>query len=213
MKALLFPFLPLKSSPFPEASRAATHKEADRQAPLHLSSSALSSCISSFSVLSVFKMADGKRILGKTTSWLGLFCGVFTLVVWAFLLKALSPRIKVDSSDPLDDINKGYWRMAMFTFAPSVFFDIWTPFVMGFVSILCHFPQYSLSWMCRSYIHFFAWNFALALFGNIGYSGGVGIICSAFTFLCTLLSLICIFVLPDQSPRLELKLPSKLSGR
>ncbi|KAL8437056.1 hypothetical protein ACSSS7_001228 [Eimeria intestinalis] len=75
-------------------------------------------------------MADGKRVFAKATSWLGLFCGVFTIIVWCFLLKALSPKIKVDKNDALNDINKGFWRTAMFTFAPSVFFDIWTPFVM-----------------------------------------------------------------------------------
>ncbi|KAL8443300.1 hypothetical protein Emag_005947 [Eimeria magna] len=158
-------------------------------------------------------MADGKRMFAKATSWLGLFCGVFTIIVWCFLLKALSPKIKVDKSDALSDINKGFWRSAMFTFAPSVFFDIWTPFVMGCISVFCHFRQYSLGWMCRTYLHFFVWNFALALFGNIGYAGGVGIICSAFSFLCALMSLICIFIARDQSPSLELQMPERLRNK
>lgn len=152
-------------------------------------------------------MAEGKEVLGKVTSWIGLLCGVFTIIVWCFLLSDLSPRVKVNHDDLINDINKIYWRGAMFTFAPSVFFDIWTPFVMGFISILCHFHNFGLTWMSKTYIHFFIWNFTLALFGNIGYAGGVGIICSAFTLLCALLSLICIFLIPKQSPKLDLHMP------
>lgn len=155
------------------------------------------------------KMADGKEILKKATGWLGIITGAFTIIVWCFLLNALGPKIKVDSDDALNDINKAFWRQAMFTFAPTVFFDIWTPFVMGFISILCHFRCESLRWMCRTYFHYFIWNFALALFGNIGYAGGIGIICSALTFLVTLLCLICIFVIRDQNPTLELSAPRK----
>lgn len=157
-------------------------------------------------------MADGKETLGKVTSALGLVCGVFTIIVWCFLLSDLGPKIKVNSDDVLDDINKIYWRDAMFTFAPSVFFDIWTPFVMGVISILCHFQNFGLTWMCKTFIHFFLWNFAMALFGNIGYAGGIGVICSAFTLFCALLSLICIFIVPNQSPKLNLHTP-KMPGR
>lgn len=148
--------------------------------------------------------SDSKRILGKVTSWLGLICGVFTVIVWCFLLQTLKPKIMVDKEDAINDVNKHYWRYTMFSFAPTVFFDIWTPFVMGFISILCHFQNFDLTWMSKTYVHYFLWNFTLALFANIGYSGGIGIICSSFTFLCTLLSLICAFVLPGQSPKLQL---------
>lgn len=149
--------------------------------------------------------SENKRLLSKLTGWLGLFCGVFTLLVWCFLLKALKPRVKVDKEDVLNDVNKYYWRDAMFSFAPTVFFDIWTPFVMGAISILCHFEKFDIAWMSKTFMHFFLWNFSLALFANIGYSGGIGIICSAFTFLCAFFSLICIFVAPDESPSLKLK--------
>ncbi|CDJ45885.1 hypothetical protein, conserved [Eimeria brunetti] len=152
-------------------------------------------------------MADGKQVLGKVTSWLGLLTGAFTIIVWCFLLNALSPKIKVDSEDVLNDINKTFWRNALFTFAPSVFLDVWTPFVMGMISILCHFHGFGFTWMCKTFIHFFIWNFVLALFGNIGYSGGIGIICSAFSLLTALLSLICVFILPNQSPKLDLQSP------
>ncbi|CDJ63033.1 hypothetical protein, conserved [Eimeria necatrix] len=157
-------------------------------------------------------MADGKQVLGKVTGWLGVITGAFTIIVWCFLLSARDPKIKLDSEDALNDINKVFWRLALFTFTPSVFFDIWTPFVMGFVSILCHFQKFDLTWMCKTYIHYFIWNFALGLFGNIGYAGGVGIICSAFAFLTALLSLICIFILPGESPKLGLNSP-KVSTR
>ncbi|OEH74308.1 hypothetical protein cyc_03609 [Cyclospora cayetanensis] len=151
--------------------------------------------------------SNGAHILGRVTAWLGLLCGIFTIVVWGFLLSDLKPKIKVDKDDAVKDINKYYWRETMFTFAPSVFFDIWTPFVMGLISILCHFSNFDLSWMCKTYAHYFIWNFVLALFGNLGYAGGLGIIASAFSLLTALLSLICAFVVRNESPQLNLQTP------
>lgn len=152
---------------------------------------------------------NSREWLAQITGWLGIFSGVFTLIVWCFLLSDLKPKIKVDHDDLLNDINKIYWRTTMFTFAPTVFFDIWTPLVMGLISILCHTRTFSFSWMCRTYVHYFIWNFALALFGNLGYAGGVGVICSAFSLLTALLSLICIFLIPERCPKLNLRAPQK----
>ncbi|CDJ34108.1 uncharacterized protein EMH_0018760 [Eimeria mitis] len=149
-------------------------------------------------------MADAKRQLARFTSWLGLACGVLSLVVFFFLMPAVSPRVVVYDESFTKDYNRYTWRFAMFSFVPDVFVDIWTPFVMGMISIFCHFGEFNFDWMCKTYAHFFVWNFVMALFGQIGYSGIIGIIASSFTFLCTLLSLICAFLVKDQSAKLQI---------
>lgn len=145
---------------------------------------------------------NGKEQLAKFTSWLGFACGVLSVIVFFFQFTDLSPSIGVSGKQFIQDSNRSSWRMTMFTFVPDVFVDIWTPFVMGMISILCHVDQFDFNWMCKSYGHFFVWNLVLGLFGNIGYSGIIGIIASAFTFLCCLLSLVCAFVVPDNSAKL-----------
>lgn len=153
--------------------------------------------------------AEGAKLFAQITSWLGFICGCLTLVVWCFLLPAVSPRINVSSRDFIKDVNKETWRLAVFSFAPEVFIDFWTPFVMGVISILCHLDRFKLDWICKSFLQFFLWNFILALFGNIGYSGGIGIIVASFTLLTTLLSLLCVFVCDkDQSASLHLSTAS-----
>lgn len=149
-------------------------------------------------------MAESKETLAKVTSWFGLACGVLSLVVFFFLMPSVSPRVHVYKHSFTSDYNRHTWRFAMFSFVPDVFVDIWTPFVMGMISIMCHFGEFNFDWMCKSYGHFFVWNFVMALFGQIGYSGIIGIIASAFTFVCTLLSLICAFLVKDQSAKLGL---------
>ena len=135
---------------------------------------------------------------------MGFVSGVLSLLVFFFMLPAVSPRVLVYENNFTKDYNRGTWRLAMFSFAPDVFVDIWTPFVMGIISILCHFGEFGLEWMCKTYAHFFVWNFVHALFGQIGYSGVVGIIASSLTLLCTLFSLICAVLVREQSAKLML---------
>ncbi|KAL8440513.1 hypothetical protein Efla_007245 [Eimeria flavescens] len=150
-------------------------------------------------------MADGKQTFARVTSWLAFVSGVLSLVVFFFMMPSVSPRVLVFDGNFADDYNRDSWRFAMFSFVPDVFVDIWTPFVMGMISILCHFDEFGFTWMSKTYAHLFAWNFVLALFGQIGYSGVIGIIASSVTLLCTLFCLICAFIVDDKSPKLGLK--------
>ncbi|KAL8269704.1 hypothetical protein Esti_006377 [Eimeria stiedai] len=150
------------------------------------------------------KMADPKETFARITSWMGFVSGVLSLVVFFFMMPSVSPRILMFSENFTSDFNRNSWRFAMFSFVPDVFVDIWTPFVMGLISICCHFGEFDLGWMCRTYAHFFIWNFVMALFGQIGYSGIIGIIASAVTLLCTLCSLICAVIVRDKSAKLGL---------
>ncbi|PFH34700.1 hypothetical protein BESB_067330 [Besnoitia besnoiti] len=146
------------------------------------------------------KGADGLLV---TTRWLGLISGALTLVQWCFLLPATNVHLTVDGF--LSDVNKANWRFALFSFVPEVFIDIWTPFVMGIISIMCHFNIYPIVFNCKNFAVFFVWNFVQALFGNLGYCGGIGIITGSVSLLTALLSLICCFIdkNADASLRME----------
>lgn len=144
------------------------------------------------------------RPLGRATGWIGFISGILSMIVSLFLMPSLGPRILMFEDQFTADFNQYPWRLAMFSFIPDVFMDVWTPFIMGMISIMCHFRVFHFDWMCRSYGRFLFWNLALGLFGQIGYCGIVGIIASAFSFLCSLLSLICVFTLKNESAKLNL---------
>ncbi|CDJ65023.1 hypothetical protein, conserved [Eimeria necatrix] len=131
--------------------------------------------------------------LATVTRWVGFVSGVLTIILWCFQLSSTSPSISI-GSDPLKDVNKITWRMQLFSFVPTVFIDIWTPFVMGACTLLAHFPSFNLSFINVNFAHYFIWSFLMALFGNMGYAGVVGVVVASVTLLSSLLSLICAFL-------------------
>lgn len=128
--------------------------------------------------------------LATVTRWVGFVSGVLTVLLWCFQLSSTSPSISI-GSDPLADVNKASWRMQLFSFVPSVFIDVWTPFVMGAMTLMAHFSSFQLDFLTVNFAHYFLWSMLMALFGNIGYAGVVGIVVASVTLLASLLSLIC----------------------
>lgn len=140
--------------------------------------------------------------LAVVTRWLGFVSGVLTVILWCFQLSSTSPTISI-GSDPLADVNKATWRMQLFSFVPSVFIDVWTPFVMGAMTIMSHVASFHLDFLNVNFAHYFIWSMLMALFGNIGYAGVVGIVVATVTLLAALLSLICA-ILYDGTASLKL---------
>ncbi|KEP65307.1 UNVERIFIED_CONTAM: hypothetical protein HHA_286770 [Hammondia hammondi] len=138
------------------------------------------------------------------TRWLGLIAGLLTLIQWCFILPSKDVSLSVDNGDFLKDINHDSWRFALFSFVPEVFIDIWTPFVMGMISVLCHFDFYPIDFNSKNFAVFFVWNCLQALFGNLGYCGGIGIISGSFSLLVSLLSLICFILDRNADARLHI---------
>lgn len=131
--------------------------------------------------------------LATVTRWIGFVSGVLTVLLWCFQLSSTSPSISI-GDDPLADVNKSSWRMQLFSFVPSVFIDVWTPFVMGAITVMSHFSSFHLDFMSVNFAHYFIWSILMALFGNMGYAGVVGIVVASITLLSSLLSLICAFL-------------------
>lgn len=140
--------------------------------------------------------------LALVTRWLGFVSGVLTIILWCFQLSSTSPSISI-GCDPLADVNKSSWRMQLFSFVPSVFIDVWTPCVMGVMTIMSHVSSFRLDFLNVNFAHYFIWCLIMALFGNIGYAGVVGIIVASITLITSFLSLICAIVY-DGSASLKL---------
>ncbi|KAL8273402.1 hypothetical protein Esti_002647 [Eimeria stiedai] len=135
---------------------------------------------------------DGPATLATVTSWMGLMAGVMTLILWCFLLPASKVRLSIAPDNFLSDVNETRWRQALFSFTPDVFVDLWTPFVFGAVSVSAHFNNFDLHMVTGDFFRFFLWNLVMALFANMGYAGGLGIICGSFTLLVAFFALVCL---------------------
>ncbi|CBZ51595.1 conserved hypothetical protein [Neospora caninum Liverpool] len=146
----------------------------------------------------------GSGDLLVATRWLGLIAGALTLVQWCFILPSKKVSLSVADGDFLRDVNKDGWRFALFSFVPEVFIDVWTPFVMGLISVLCHFNFYSIDFNSKNFAVFFVWNCVLALFGNLGYCGGIGIISGSVSLITSFLSLICFILDRNADARLHI---------
>ncbi|KAL8430056.1 hypothetical protein ACSSS7_006186 [Eimeria intestinalis] len=138
--------------------------------------------------------ADGPANLATVTSWMGLIAGVMTLILWCFLLPASKVRLSIAPGNFLSDVNQTRWRQALFSFTPEVFVDVWTPFLFGAVSVAAHFNKFDVPWVTGDFFRFFFWNLGMALFANLGYAGGLGIICGSFTLLVAFFALVCLCV-------------------
>ncbi|OEH80412.1 uncharacterized protein LOC34621397 [Cyclospora cayetanensis] len=136
--------------------------------------------------------AESPATLATVTSWMGFMSGVFTLILWCFLLPASKVRLYVEPGNFMGDVNQERWRQALFSFTPEVFVDVWTPFLFGAVSLVAHFSSFELPLVTGDYFRFFCWNLVMALFANLGYAGGLGIICGSYTLLVAFFSLICL---------------------
>eukprot|EP00922_Rhytidocystis_sp_ex-Travisia-forbesii_P070603 GHVS01105440.1.p1 GENE.GHVS01105440.1~~GHVS01105440.1.p1 ORF type:complete len:383 (-),score=124.58 GHVS01105440.1:801-1949(-) len=101
------------------------------------------------------------------------------------------------SSAFLSDVNQMYWRSRLFSFTPSVLIDKFTPLLMGILSLLLHTHPFSsavVRSVTLSFTRLFAWTLCVALWGNLGYAGGLGIVIGTLTLLASVLCFISMWV-------------------
>jgi len=73
------------------------------------------------------------------------------------------------------------WR-SVFTFDPEIFFPMWGPVILGYITALQH--LHGRTWAIhRTWPRVCLWFLFLGLFGNMGYTGSLGIVIG---FLCVL---------------------------
>eukprot|EP00922_Rhytidocystis_sp_ex-Travisia-forbesii_P006919 GHVS01010117.1.p1 GENE.GHVS01010117.1~~GHVS01010117.1.p1 ORF type:complete len:180 (-),score=30.30 GHVS01010117.1:242-781(-) len=157
------------------------------------------------------KTARLAELLAAATRWLTFIAGVCTMVLgfWSVCEKHVS--LEVDDTGFTNDVNKYTWRIALFSFTPHVFVDVWTPMVMGLLTTIIHFPSFHIDILSQNFWRMFLWLFITAMFGNLGYVGGIGIIVGSITLLADLFCLITAFF--HEGPAcLELTLASNFSS-
>ncbi|KEP63204.1 UNVERIFIED_CONTAM: hypothetical protein HHA_220870 [Hammondia hammondi] len=121
---------------------------------------------------------------------LGIAAGFFSIVLWLLMAVTCAPTLTVDRNNLFSDVNAALWREAFFSFNPRIFGNLWAPFVMGWTSILLHFKNFNVPPITRSWARFALWNLAQALFGNIGYCGGMGFLVAAISIVTSILAVV-----------------------
>eukprot|EP01053_Blabericola_migrator_P000194 Blabericola_migrator_1__193@NODE_1051_length_5591_cov_140_882513_g723_i0_p3_GENE_NODE_1051_length_5591_cov_140_882513_g723_i0NODE_1051_length_5591_cov_140_882513_g723_i0_p3_ORF_typecomplete_len158_score13_27Phage_holin_1/PF04531_13/34Phage_holin_1/PF04531_13/26Formdeh_trans/PF09163_11/1_5Formdeh_trans/PF09163_11/2_2e03DUF2231/PF09990_9/25DUF2231/PF09990_9/5_7e02FeoB_associated/PF12669_7/8_1e03FeoB_associated/PF12669_7/0_75_NODE_1051_length_5591_cov_140_882513_g723_i050355508 len=151
--------------------------------------------------------------LAVVAKWTGLISSVLTVVLGFVHLVRIDARVKWPSGF-IDDDQQGTWRAPLFTFQPDAFFDIWTPMVLGVMGIMAHIKQFPnlCAMLTKDFTRYFIYLLVTALFGNLGYNGGLGIIVGAVTLLAALFALISIFV-DNSTACLDLSIGVKLRAR
>jgi len=132
----------------------------------------------------------------------GLFVGLFTFILGFVSVltsnfnwcpsppytQCFGPSLRWNNGGPnqafVDDANGvtppttgsvGGWR-TIFTFDPQLFFPLWGPVFLGYFTIIQHIEGRS-NFFYRSWPRVFLWFLFVGMFGNLGYAGGLGIIC------------------------------------
>eukprot|EP01059_Diplonema_ambulator_P012426 TRINITY_DN2273_c1_g1_i1.p1 TRINITY_DN2273_c1_g1~~TRINITY_DN2273_c1_g1_i1.p1 ORF type:complete len:186 (+),score=60.41 TRINITY_DN2273_c1_g1_i1:41-559(+) len=106
-------------------------------------------------------------------------------------VKCIGPALvwQTRSDDMVDDNNKNGWRSQMFTFEPNKFMDLWTPTVLGLITLLGYFTKdMGVKAITRSWLSTALWITFVMLWGDFGYSGNFGVVTG---FLACVVALIC----------------------
>eukprot|EP00921_Rhytidocystis_pertsovi_P009990 GHVQ01015973.1.p1 GENE.GHVQ01015973.1~~GHVQ01015973.1.p1 ORF type:complete len:179 (+),score=7.26 GHVQ01015973.1:111-647(+) len=146
----------------------------------------------------------------QVVRYMSLVAGFLTLILGFISICARHARLTViEGKFALDDTNKYSWRFELFSFVPSVFIDVWTPFVFGMVTVMVNFNGFNCNFITQNFGRLFLWLFITAMFANLGYAGGIGIIFGSYTLVVTLLALIANFIC-DGPACLEFAMPNSL---
>eukprot|EP00917_Polyrhabdina_sp_WS-2016_P031342 GHVP01066889.1.p1 GENE.GHVP01066889.1~~GHVP01066889.1.p1 ORF type:complete len:339 (+),score=38.97 GHVP01066889.1:490-1506(+) len=154
----------------------------------------------------------------KVTRWFGFvaaMCAIITGFVHVITIGASIRWPKYIGESFFDDVNILSWRFTLFTFAPNTFVDCWTPIIMGILGTIPHFQMWykHTERFVKDFIAYFIFHLVLALWGIMGYAGGVGIILCIPAFLTALFSFILIFAGNEHAGlKLKFKWSAQFSG-
>lgn len=151
-----------------------------------------------------------KDLLKKITKWFGFVSSVLVLILGFVHVCSSKAYIRFPHHPWkfCDDLALITWKLPLFSLDPNLFFDHWTPMVMGLIGTFIQFEMFGCPQILGSMLKYFIWNMFLGLFGCIGYRGGLGILFSIPVWVTCLLTLICHFICDDNC---HLKIPLKVS--
>eukprot|EP01056_Protomagalhaensia_sp_Gyna25_P005130 Protomagalhaensia_sp_Gyna_25__5129@NODE_597_length_3042_cov_316_815185_g463_i0_p2_GENE_NODE_597_length_3042_cov_316_815185_g463_i0NODE_597_length_3042_cov_316_815185_g463_i0_p2_ORF_typecomplete_len157_score22_34BaxI_1/PF12811_7/61BaxI_1/PF12811_7/0_32COPI_assoc/PF08507_10/4_5MscS_TM/PF12794_7/3_4e02MscS_TM/PF12794_7/0_11DUF2367/PF10164_9/13DUF2367/PF10164_9/62DUF4064/PF13273_6/8_4DUF4064/PF13273_6/1e03DUF4064/PF13273_6/41DUF2627/PF11118_8/24DUF2627/PF11118_8/12DUF2627/PF11118_8/6e02_NODE_597_len len=148
--------------------------------------------------------------LQTTTRWLCFIASILTFALGIVHIVDTKPRIHWPPRGFADDNNAASWRYTLFTFMPSTFVDLWTPFVLGLAGIFAHFANVSkiVAFLTHDFLTAALFQAVCGLFATLAYNGGLGIIFSVFCFLASLMCFIVAFS-QQESASLEIKVATR----
>eukprot|EP01065_Artemidia_motanka_P032695 TRINITY_DN39688_c0_g1_i1.p1 TRINITY_DN39688_c0_g1~~TRINITY_DN39688_c0_g1_i1.p1 ORF type:complete len:178 (+),score=42.69 TRINITY_DN39688_c0_g1_i1:61-594(+) len=146
-------------------------------------------------------LAGTTRFLGVLTALMAVTCGVIHVVrqfdKWCSKPDTcVGPALVWGEGDNfVHDLNgpptAHKWR-SVFTLVPDVFFDMWTAFFLGMVT-LCgmHIKSTQAEAISGNWVRGLLWYTFLAFFGCFGYAGSFGIITGFVAVFTAFLCLVC----------------------
>lgn len=158
-------------------------------------------------------MADSAATYATACRWIGFICAIITLGVSGFSIFGSGATLRWSQGKFAED--NPQFRWALFTFKPSKFVDVWSPFVFAIIGILIHiknapykFPYFTSSWIAYMIFHFLN-----AFFGVFGYAANIGIICGAICCVPIVLCLVAFFVCKDEPIPLGLEIKISMNAK
>eukprot|EP01054_Gregarina_sp_Poly1_P000994 Gregarina_sp_Poly_1__993@NODE_1241_length_4666_cov_269_446184_g846_i0_p3_GENE_NODE_1241_length_4666_cov_269_446184_g846_i0NODE_1241_length_4666_cov_269_446184_g846_i0_p3_ORF_typecomplete_len156_score15_50COPI_assoc/PF08507_10/2_1COPI_assoc/PF08507_10/51_NODE_1241_length_4666_cov_269_446184_g846_i0513980 len=149
--------------------------------------------------------------LQTATRWMCFIASVLTVVLGIVHLIDKSPRLKwPDGSFHDDATNMQRWRFQLFTFSPNVFVDSWTPLVLGLAGTAAHFEGVGggVGFLTKDFLTTAIFQLICALFANLAYNGGLGILFSIVAFAASLFGFVTAFS-DEDSASLEVAVLSR----
>eukprot|EP00755_Sulcionema_specki_P038311 Sspe_Gene.23579::Locus_9168_Transcript_1_1_Confidence_1.000_Length_619::g.23579::m.23579 len=102
-----------------------------------------------------------------------------------------------------DNNGRNKWR-SVFTFVPDAFFDLWTPFIMGFITLCAFFfASTRIHTITDTWVRALVWHALVMLCGAFGYAGNYGIVLGFYLAFVGLLCLFNVF-LTKEKPQMDL---------
>eukprot|EP00756_Hemistasia_phaeocysticola_P028088 Hpha_TRINITY_DN16156_c3_g2::TRINITY_DN16156_c3_g2_i1::g.3484::m.3484 len=112
-----------------------------------------------------------------------------------------------DGKHFVDDVNGPvgtHWR-SVFTLSPNIFFDLWTPFFLGMITLLgMHLESTRVAAISVNWPRALVWYTFLAFFGCFGYAGSLGIITGFVAVFTAFLCLVCALAKAEGPPGAKL---------
>jgi len=150
---------------------------------------------------------DKKNLYAKIAKWSGVLASVCAGVLFVFRVTAVGAHIKWNRFDFLADDGRISWRSTLFSFAPSTFADVWTPFVFCVVGLSVHVDKmpFKVKSLQDGWGMFCVFHSLMAFYAGIGYAGNVGIILGSIQFVCAFIILGAVLLCDGET---SLKLPN-----
>lgn len=151
--------------------------------------------------------------LQTVTRWLCFIASILTAVLGVVHLVDSKARLHWPGSGQKfhdDAVNQVTWRYNLFTLMPTIFVDNWTPLVLGLAGTAAHFEDvgHGISFLTKDFLTAAIFQLICALFADLAYNGGLGIIFSIFAFAASLFGFVTAFS-DEDSASLELAILSR----